>query len=946
MLAIVAALVAKCSACVFENPRGWVSCARCGQLLGPAPDRSGTGDTDPTRRAPFPSEGPPPSAADDDRTKLFRSPEWSTDARPLIGQETSIEAMRRGIQHAFGHRKPTLIGIEGARGAGRTRLLQRASELAARNYVDVRVLYAACRGRDEGAYAPFSRLLIERFGITPTSSPMSVRGQMATTVGEVLGSTDPTDVAETTHLLGHIAGVPFPDSPYLGNLENDPIELHQRASVALRRLLEGDARNRPVLILLDDLDQAEPDAWQLLETLLAANAPLSFIVSGQEALAERVTRYGRGVTSEVARIRPLTDAEVSELAIALIPGLRDTPEPFVSALKHRSRGNAGALKELLQALQERGLFRTTANGIAVDVEKLERGDLPLTMADAIRARLSALEPFELLVMQQASVVGEMFWDGALLAIQRSERERPQLAADPIRLWTEDRDEIRLNEALTHLEAKRFIVRIAEADVPGLHEYTFHFAGARAVIYSDLPEALRVNRHAIVARWMTMASGIPSDGLAAILAPHLERAGQKERAAEAYLAAGSDERRRMRTTMALRYVEKALPLVGADEVATRIEALHEHGSLLTTLGRYDEATESFKEIVDLAWRLGARGTGGAALNRIARIHRQRGEHIRALDYLKCALLLFRAADDQRGVASTYDDLAQVYRMLGNLEPSLVAAKEALDIRTAIKDKRGQAVSLNTIGFIELDRGNFEAAQARFSAALTIREAIGDHEGAVQTRIGLGKLAYHQGRLGDALRFYKAGLDGAREMDNQRFQSYLLNHLGEAYLADGKTEDAQAMLLDARRLALGMRDQRVLAEIQRNLGLVALQRGDPGAKEQLDAALDLAREYGTREAIALAHRGIARWHARTLFDQGGQAGGQVGGDAETTFRESVRIFQECGNLHEVARTQAELGYHLIERGLAARAREALTQAYLTMKRLGLPELAKVTDTLAQV
>jgi tetratricopeptide (TPR) repeat protein len=217
--------------------------------------------------------------------------------------------------------------------------------------------------------------------------------------------------------------------------------------------------------------------------------------------------------------------------------------------------------------------------------------------------------------------------------------------------------------------------------------------------------------------------------------------------------------------------------------------------------------------------------------------------------------------------------------------------------------------------------------------------------VQTRIGLGKLAYHQGRTSDAIRYYKSALDGAREMDNQRFQSYLLNHLGEAYLADGKPEDAQAMLVDARRLALGMRDQRALSEIQRNLGLVALHRGDQRAKEQLDAALALAREYGTREAIALAHRGVARLHARTIFEQGEEPRPEQG-QAEQSFRESIRIFQECGNLHEVARTQAELGYHLIERGVAPKAREALTQAYLTMKRLNLPELGRVTDTLAQL
>jgi Cdc6-like AAA superfamily ATPase len=287
----VGALVAKCGECGFENPRGWVSCARCGYLLGPAlggRTNTGTGDTETTRKAPFPSEVPP--AREDDHTKLFRSPEWSNDARPLIGQAQVVEALRRGIASAFGRKRPSLVMVAGARGSGRTRLLQRASEIAAKNYVDVCVLYAACRARDEGPYAPFSRLLLERFGITPASSPMSVRGQMATTVAEVLGTSDATDVAEATHLLGHIAGVPFPDSPFLTSLEHDPLELHRRASVALRRFLEGDAKNRPLLVLLDDLDLGETDAFAVLETLMAAQAPISFVISGQEPLAETVQR--------------------------------------------------------------------------------------------------------------------------------------------------------------------------------------------------------------------------------------------------------------------------------------------------------------------------------------------------------------------------------------------------------------------------------------------------------------------------------------------------------------------------------------------------------------------------------------------------------------------------------------------------------------------------------
>ena len=78
--------------------------------------------------------------------------------------------------------------------------------------------------------------------------------------------------------------------------------------------------------------------------------------------------------------------------------------------------------------------------------------------------------------------------------------------------------------------------------------------------------------------------------------------------------------------------------------------------------------AFEEIVRLAWVFGARGRGGAALNRIARIERERGEPrsgARPPTRRRCSL--FSSIGDQRGVASSHDDMAQIHRMRGELEP---------------------------------------------------------------------------------------------------------------------------------------------------------------------------------------------------------------------------------------------------------------------------------------
>ena len=111
--------------------------------------------------------------------------------------------------------------------------------------------------------------------------------------------------------------------------------------------------------------------------------------------------------------------------------------------------------------------------------------------------------------------------------------------------------------------------------------------------------------------------------------------------------------------------------------------------------------------------------------------------------------------------------------------------------------------------------------------------------------------------------------------------------------------------------------------------------------LDSKGDLgdALDYGSRETIAAAHRGIGRLKARTLFD----ATGRTEAHAEKSFRECIRVFRESGNRHEVARTQAELGYHLVEHGDTAGAREVLQQALTAMKALNLPDQAKIGQTL---
>ncbi|MCS6797614.1 MAG: tetratricopeptide repeat protein [Myxococcota bacterium] len=951
----------RCRACGFVNPRAWRGCARCGRPLGSATPWSRSWSLG------LPS-GSPPTSEPEERTEVTGAPEMtdehapppsieaepaSSDAAPssfgaadraeppLVGRVEAASAISSAIEAAFSVGRPAVVLVIGERGSGRTRLLVHASEVAAALDPSTRVLYGACREGDD-EHAPFSRLLLDRFDIVPTRSPASVRAQMATAVAEALGTSEAAAVAEATHLLGHLAGVPFPDSPFLTSLAGRPEELRRRTRRALRELFEADARARPLLVLLDDLHRASEVALEMLRELLGIEAHVAIVVTGEPSVAERLGPIPPHRMQSVVPLPPLDEAEVAAMVRVLLPALDAVPEALGAAIAHRSGGRPAAVVQLVEELVEAGLFVAGDDAsLRVDLGRLDRGDLPVTADDAVLSRLERLDPFDRATLERAAVVGETFWDGALLAQMRTERAPPDTETDPTAIWTDD-DVAMLDAVLGRLVRRGFVLVYEPCELPAMRQYAFASSRVRDLLYDRMDPALRVARHAAVAGWLAVAAETGWQGVAALIAPHLERAGLRERAGRAYLEAAHEERARLRTETALAYVTAALGLLAEDDVARRLDALHEHGSLLTTLGRYDEALASFDRMLRLAWRLGARGKAAAALNRIARVHRRRGQDERARVLLERALELFRGAADARGVAATLDDLAQVLRVRGELEAAEHAANEALALRRAQADRRGEAVSLHTLGMVRYARGALPEAERLCGEALAIRHELGDLEGTVESLNALGIFAFERGDIAAAIERWEQALQGARSVGDGRTQCFLHNNVGEALARDGRLEEARARLLEARRLAESLGDLRAATEVERNLGLVLMRLGDEASEATLRNALALATQYGGREAIALAHRALGDLRARTLFD----ASGDVDRRAEDSYLASIDIFRELGNDKEVARSLIALGRHLVERGDLETARERLREARALLRPLGLPELEQVERTLAEI
>ncbi len=876
------------------------------------------------------------------REVMLRRQGEEDERRPLLGQDEAIRAIHGGIERAFALGAPSLVALEGPRGSGKTRLLFQAARSAAALDPRARVIYGAARKDRDGSYAPFSRILLDRFDVAPSTAPQVVRAQMSTAVSSALGTSNVIAVAETTHLLGHVAGVPFPDSPFLAPLQEKPHEVHVRARKAVKRVFEADAARRPTLLLLDDMHLADPPAWELVHCLAEVDGPLAIVLTGGPSIAENARRAKAAAGVTLGPIAPLGEADVRKLVASMVPALEDVPEPLPGAIAHRSQGNPRAVHELVFALWEAGLFVREGERIWFDVERLRDGDMPVTMEDAIRARLARLDPLERATVERAAIIGEVFWDGAVLGQMRSEEPHPGASSEPLAIWPDDADATALAEAFARLEERGFLEPEETTDLPGIREYRFSLPGTRSYLYESTPPETRVARHAAVARWLSVVTGARRNEYAGVIAPHLERAGQRIGAGRAYYTAGLHERASRHTARALSLIEKALELLPSDDAEVRIEALHEHGSLLSLVGQYDRAIQAFSEMLTLAWGIGARGKGGAALNRIARVHRERGEDEKALKVLERALALFRSAGDLRGVASCQDDLAQILMVRGQLDGAVVAAREALEIRRAHGDRRGEGLSLTTLGRLELRRGNVAAADALLRAGLEMRLATGDHEGVLQSYGALGRLCFERGDRAEAARAWQTGLVRAREAADRRSEALFLNNLGEALLLEGRLEAASEALQRAKEIARELGDRRASAEVERNLGRVAMRRGDPDAYDRLKEALRCAEAYGSKETIALVYRSLGQLEARTLFD----GNRRTDGKAEESFLTSIDLFRELGNEKEAARSLMDLGQHMVERGDLDSARERLGEARAILRQMGLPEAELVSRLLDEL
>ena len=472
---------------------------------------------------------------------------------------------------------------------------------------------------------------------------------------------------EHTALVGQLIGLDYGADPHIAAIASESRQLRDRAFHALasyfRALHERD--RRPIVLLLDDLHWADEGSLDFVNHLVqnGAHVPLFLLCMTRATLYERRPLWGSG-RSEHLRIdlAPLSKRGTRELIEALLRRLETVPAALRDLLASSAEGNPYFVEELIGMLIDDGVILVDREPWRVSADKLLDVRVPSTLAGVLQARIDSLPPAEKTALQQASVIGHVFWDEALQRIAPS-----------------------AGEALDALMRRELAYGRETSAFEGTREFVFKHHVLHQVAYQGVLKHSRREQHRLTADWLVVRSGDRASEYFGLIAEHYERAGDIANALTYLRKAGEDAAASFVTGAALEYLGRALALAPEDDAATRFELLILRRTVYSNAGRRTEQGADIAMLEQLAAGLDDTARARAAALR-ASFALLVGEYPRAIAAAEQAVQLADAIGASAVALGARVNWARALQFQGDYAHAQVQTEESLGIARQIGDRR--------------------------------------------------------------------------------------------------------------------------------------------------------------------------------------------------------------------------------------------------------------------
>jgi class 3 adenylate cyclase/tetratricopeptide (TPR) repeat protein len=617
---------------------------------------------------------------------------------PLVNRVHDIKVLTGALDRSVREHTPQLVTLFGRAGIGKSRLVRELYRYAQEHgETAVRWRTGNCPPYGENVtYAAFADIVKAEAGILDTDTAETARNRLHRMLSHLV---DDREVSRLANALGPLVGLPGEQMPT------------EDTESAWRRFVVALATDRPTVLVIEDLHWADQTMMNFVERLgsTVRDVPLLVLCTTRPELLDRQPTWASAITgSQTISLSPLTDEHVAQLYLAMF-GRAAFPADALERLIELAGGNPLYAHEYFRMLVERGNLGRAGRALAA--EAITAGPMPDNVHAVIANRLDLLEPEDRAVLQAASVLGVVFWPGAIAAML-------------------DFPVTGVERSLHRLEQRDLAAEQPTSTMAGQTEYRFRHVLVRDVCYQRLPRTERVSRHVRAADWLdATVGGSGPDGpaggrstdIAEVLANHRYSAHEIARTLDLDTTPYAGPARRALHLAARRayalyaldtangHVRKALKLFGADpaeDAATRRERLElelldaelaflqDADGFLAAGGadRLARLTDSLRDdelrpAVARAWTLRGQAAWVTA------------DHDRALACLRRAIEYFDTEPDSEQKVSAHAELARLQMLSFDCAPAIRAAEQARAMAERLGLVEGRISAMITAGVAE-------------------------------------------------------------------------------------------------------------------------------------------------------------------------------------------------------------------------------------------------------
>ena len=878
---------------------------------------------------------------------------------PLIGRDEESELLLSLFDRVGRDQRAHLVTVVGQAGVGKSRLLRELiTEIGERPGSPI-VRVGRCPAYGSGlAYWALGEVIRDQFQIVDTDDSevawAKLSGGFAKLFAESEGEESPDRLAAT---IARPLGVEVPEAILAEHLPDGEDPQHTRARLfsAVRALIEAASSIHPLVLAIEDIHWADEGMLDLIEYLARwVRGPALLVCLTRDELLERRPAWGGGRrNATMITLDPLEPALARELVTALIADDEEhCPTDLVSQVAERSGGNPLFAEEMINRILEGG-----GSGEA----------LPETVHAVLAARLDALSPSERQLIQQASVVGQTFWEGSVAAVAEAEGRE-------------------VDSLLGSLADKDLIVPTAGSRLAGEREFAFKHVLIRDVAYSTLPRAVRARKHAEVGAFIEARAADRSEGVIAMVADHLGRAAEigadaglegeeletiYDRAHEALEAAGDAAAALYSNQEALGHYETALKLDG--EVCAHPDArariAEKVGDIAMRLGRVDRAVELWERCLDYH-------RGEEDLARVGDLHRKigaglwnKGDRDGSISHYQRGIDLLKDGPPCLELVRLYEEAASLYMHTGDNMLAIYASEKALRLAERLEEAAAASRAHGIFGRVFGRIGDSERARENLERSVELARDSDPSE-AIRALLALG---YHfevsEADYEAATAAYDEALETAGRTGDLPSQVELHASLAMLALHRGQWEQVEAGTETVAALVEreGLTGKLCFPHLLR--GALRWREGDlDGAERSLRRAAELAEQVGRSEVGFQA----LHWLATALRDRGDHAdadqvlataldtcerAGLIAQSVEATAARAVNqalwgrseqaeaLAADAAGLSERLRYPVGAASALEARGVAASDEDLLARAATAWRDLGRPLDAERVERLAE-